>query len=119
MPTLRDVLFLSGDLFLPKSVRTFLEQYWVGNDRSLVYITNWSLIHLVSGILTGYILKTYWPTYGYYWTGFLIHSVWELWQILVKNTPYWTLRGRVDVVMDTVLFMFGMWVYHVIYLSAS
>ncbi len=108
MPTLRDVLFLSGDLFLPKSVRAFLEQYWIGNERSVVYITNWSLVHLVSGFLTGYILATYWPTYAYYWTGFLIHSVWELWQILVKNTPYWTLRGRVDVVTDTVLFIGGM-----------
>ncbi len=108
MPTLKDALYLSGDLFLPKSVRTFLEYYWIGNDRSLVYINNWSLVHVLSGLVVGYLLTTYAATYSYYWVGFLIHSVAEVWQILVKNTAYWTLRGRVDVVTDTVLFMGGM-----------
>jgi hypothetical protein len=110
MPTIRDALYLSGDLFLPKPMRAFLERYWFGDDESVLYITNWSLMHLVSGVLTGYLLTTYWPRYAYYWTGFLIHSAWELWQIFVKNTPYWTLRGRVDVITDTVLFMIGLWI---------
>jgi hypothetical protein len=108
MPTLKDFLFLSGDLFLPKSVRTVLEEYHLGNARSLFYVTNWSLLHIVSGLLVGHILLTYYPTYDYYTTGFWIHTVWELWQILVKNTPYWTLRGKIDVVVDTLLFMGGM-----------
>lgn len=108
MPTLKDALFLSGDLFLPKSVRNFLERYHFGSDRSLMYITNWSLLHAVSGILVGYILIKYYPTYNYYWAGFWIHTIWEIWQILVKNTPYWTLRGRIDVIVDTLLYMGGM-----------
>jgi len=113
MPTFQDLLFLSGDLFLPKPMRTFLEQYWIGNNRSLIYVTNWSILHIVSGILIGYYLETYQPTYSYYSTGFWIHTVWELWQILVKNTPYWTLRGQVDVVTDTVLFMGAMFFWRV------
>lgn len=113
MPTLRDALFLSGDLFLPKSVRTVLEHYWIGNDRTLIYISNWSLIHLLSGILTGVLLMEYAPTWNYYWSGFWIHTIWEFWQIVVKNTPYWTLRGRVDVVTDTALFMGGMFFWRV------
>jgi len=108
MPTLRDALYLSGDLFLPKPMREVLERYWIGNDRTIIYITNWSLMHVLSGILTGYILLTYAPSYSYYSTGFVIHSAWELWQILVKNTPYHTLRGVVDIGMDTLLFMVGM-----------
>lgn len=108
MPTLKDALYLSGDLFLPKYVRNVLEQYHLGNGRSLLYVTNWSLLHILSGLLTGYILWVYYPTYDYYWSGFWIHTFWEVWQILVKNTPYWTLRGKIDVVMDTVLFMGGM-----------
>jgi hypothetical protein len=108
MPTLKDALFLSGDLFLPKWVREILERYHFGNDKTLLYITNWSLLHIVSGILIGYILIQYYPAYDYYWTGFWIHTFWEVWQILVKNTPYWTLRGKVDVVVDTLLFMGGM-----------
>jgi hypothetical protein len=109
MPTLKDALMLSGDLFLPKSVRTVLERYWVGNDKSLVYITNWSLIHLLSGVVTGWVLLTYFPKYDYYWSGFWFHTVWEVWQIVVSNTPWWTLRGRIDVVTDTVMFMLGMY----------
>lgn len=108
MPTVKDLLFLSGDLFLPKRVRNVLEEYHLGNMRSLVYITNWSLLHALSGMLVGYILFHYYSEYDYYWTGFLIHTIWEVWQILVKNTPYWTLRGKVDVVVDTLMFMGGM-----------
>lgn len=111
MPTLKDALYLSGDLFLPKSVRTFLERYWIGNDKTLIYVTNWSLMHVLSGILVGAILLNKFPEYSYYWTGFWVHSVWELWQVLVKNTPYWTLRGFLDIWMDTLLFMIGMKLY--------
>jgi hypothetical protein len=108
MPTLKDALFLSGDLFLPKRLRDALERYHFGNNTSLVYITNWSLLHAVSGILVGYMLIKYYSTYNYYWTGFWIHTGWEVWQILVKNTPYWTLRGKIDVVVDTLMYMGGM-----------
>jgi len=107
MGTLRDVLFLSGDLFLPKPWRTFLETYHVGNDRTLIYITNWSLMHVVSGFVLAWILVSWYPDSNPYWVGFQIHTVWEIWQLLVRNTP-WTLRGFVDVGMDTLLFMLGM-----------
>lgn len=110
MPTWKDVLYLSGDVFLPLHVRKVLERYHFGNNKSLLYITNWSLIHLVSGFLLGLVLLSVYPSYDYYWTGFWIHTVWELWQILVSNTPWWTLRGQLDVVMDTALFMAGMYV---------
>jgi hypothetical protein len=103
MPTLRDALYLSGDLFLPKPIRSFLEVYHLGNDRSLIYINNWSLLHALSGVLVAWFLNTPDP----YWTGFLIHSVWELWQLLVRNTP-WSLRGLIDIGMDTLFFMAGM-----------
>jgi hypothetical protein len=108
MPTLKDALFLSGDLFLPKQIREVLERYYIGNDHTLFYITNWSLLHIVSGILVGYILIQYYPKYDYYWTGFWVHTFCEIWQVLVKNTPYWTLRGKIDILVDTLLFMIGM-----------
>lgn len=108
MPTFRDFLFLSGDLFLPKSVRSFLERYWIGNDRSLFYITNWSIVHALTGIAVGLALLQYAPEWNVYWSGFWIHTIWEVWQIVVKNTPYWTLRGIVDVGTDTAMFMGGL-----------
>lgn len=108
MPTLEDVLFRSGDVFLPKPARVFLEKYHIGNDRSLLYVSNWTLVHFLSGVIVGWILTTRYPAYDYYWTGFWVHTAWEAWQILVKNTPYWTWRGRLDVVTDTAFFMGGM-----------
>lgn len=105
---MEDVLFRSGDAFLPKPVRSFLEIYLAGNDRSLLYVNIWSLVHLLSGVLTGWILTTRYPDYDYYWTGFWVHTLWETWQVLVRNTPYWRWRGRLDVVTDTLFFMGGM-----------
>jgi hypothetical protein len=105
---LEKILFNSGDLFLPKSVKAFLEQYWIGDDTSLFYVTWWTFIHFVSGVLTGYLLFYFKSTGTYYWSGFLIHSVWELWQMIGKNTAYWTMRGQIDIGVDTVAFMIGM-----------
>jgi hypothetical protein len=107
MPECRDVLCRTGDLLLPVSVRRVLEMYWIGNERSWVYITNWSIVHAISGVLTALLLQRYaarWPVVA---TSFWIHTAWELWQILVQNTPWWTLRGWVDIAMDTTLFMLG------------
>lgn len=110
MPTFQDVLFLSGDLFLPKSVRRVLEHYYVGNDRTLIYITNWSLVHFFTGVLTAWVLETHYPRYDTLFTAFLLHTMWEIWQLAVRNTP-WTLRGFLDVGMDTLLFLGGFLAY--------
>jgi hypothetical protein len=102
-------LFKSGDLFLPKPIRNVLEYYWIGNDSSLFYVSNWSLVHFMSGIGT-VILLHYMRICSYYtivYISFLLHSLWELWQIFVKNTKYWTLRGQIDIVVDTVFYMAG------------
>jgi hypothetical protein len=105
-----DILFRSGDVFLPASVRKVLEHYYIGNDRSLVYFTNWSIIHFLSGVLLGYILITYYPNLDYYWTGFYWHTVWEVWQLFVRNTPR-TPRGFIDICVDTSMTMLGMLFY--------
>ncbi len=102
------ILFHSGDLFLPTPVKEFLEQYWIGDDQSLFYVTWWTLIHFFSGIFTGYLLVQYKQIGAYYLSGFLIHTLWEIWQVIGKNTPYWTARGQLDIGVDTAAFMLGM-----------
>lgn len=99
-----DFLCHSGDLFLPPSVRRILETYIIGNDTTLFYVTFWTVMHLVSGLLVAYFKSSY-------MTGFIIHGVWEMYQIIVKNTNIYSLRGYIDIVTDTVFFMFGMFVY--------
>jgi hypothetical protein len=111
MPSLQDILFRSGDLFLPKQLRDILEYYYVGNDKSILYITNWTLIHFFSGVLVAWYLFEKMNSINVYIYSFIIHTIWELWQILGKNTPIYTLRGQVDIVVDTLSYMLGVFVY--------
>jgi hypothetical protein len=108
MPTLNDILYRSGDVFLPLPARVFLETYLIGNDRSLFYITYWSWVHFGSGVLTAWILLSYYPRWNFYLTGFVVHTLWEFWQIFIGMTPWKTLRGQVDIAVDTAMFMLGM-----------
>jgi hypothetical protein len=112
MPKTNDLLFQSADLFLPTNIRNFLEYYYVGNDKSVFYLTNWSILHFVSGILvTLFLLKRPKQTNkNIILISFLIHTLWEVWQIYVKKTPIHTLRGQIDVFVDTLLFMSGVFV---------
>lgn len=106
-----DWLTRTGDLLLPRFLLDILEYYYIGNDMSIIYITNWSLMHLISGFIFGYILFKYMSDYNYYLTGFYVHTLWEIYQIVVKNTPIFTLRGQVDTILDTLFFMLGMYIY--------
>jgi hypothetical protein len=104
-------VYKSGDIFLPNEVRTILKYYWVGNDRSIFYITNWTLVHMLSGVLTAHTLSMWFPKVPFFWTGLLIHTLWELWQIAIGMTKFRTLRGQIDIVVDTMAFLIGMYVY--------
>ena len=106
------ILFNSGDLFLPTKVKRFLETYWIGDDSTIFYVTWWTLIHFMSGLIIGQFIKNIYrkDIIKYYLYGFVIHSVWELWQIIGKNTKYWTLRGIMDIFVDSVSFMLGMFI---------
>jgi hypothetical protein len=106
---IQDVLFRSGDLFLPTPVRQFLEYYYVGSDTSLVYITNWTLVHVLTGIVLAFYIFPSMTKKDTLWRIFWIHSAWEAWQILGKNTPIHTLRGMLDVLVDTSATMLGAW----------
>jgi hypothetical protein len=103
------ILFKSGDLFLPKQVRAFLEYYYIGNSKSTLYISNWTIVHFLSGVFTSYLLatRTRYSTQKLLLVSFLIHTLWELWQIYGQNTPIFTLRGQVDVLVDTTAYMIG------------
>jgi hypothetical protein len=105
------LLYRSGDVFLSPKVRKFLETYHIGDSKSLVYVTNWSFVHFLSGIFLGWILVSYFSDWNYYLSGFWIHTVWELWQIVIGMTKIHTYRGLIDVGVDTLFFMFGLLAY--------
>lgn len=98
----------SGDLFLPKGLKNFLEIYLIGSTNTLFYITLWSIMHFISGLFTGYFFLhcTQFAFKESVIFAFVLHTLWELWQYLITNTPS-TLRGLIDTIVDTILFMFG------------
>ena len=100
-PDVPELLWKSGDAFLPPSLVKFLDTYIVGDEHTLVYINVWSIVHLITGFFIGKVFSTL----GY--VGALaIHTTWEFWQILIKMTKVNT-RGMLDTLMDTAMFMIG------------
>lgn len=102
-------IYRSGDVFLPKRIRIFLETYLVGNERTLYFITLWNFMHLLSGVLfalfDSFVLKVPNP----YATYFVIHTLWELWQLFIgMTTP--DLRGFIDILNDTFFGFLGLFV---------
>ncbi len=104
-------IYRSGDIFLPPAVRRWLETYWIGNASTIFYITNWTFVHALSGVLTAHSLSVWFPKLPLFWTAFVVHTLWELWQMAIGMTKYTTLRGQVDTVVDTVAFLIGVYVY--------
>jgi hypothetical protein len=97
----------SGDLFLPQTARQFLYTHIIGSDSSMFYISYWSIMHMLSGIATGLVLLVFFNKTPYYFTGVLVHTLWELWQKFIGMTK-WDLRGAIDTVMDTIMHLIGM-----------
>lgn len=115
MPSWREIIYSSGDVFLPKSVRDFLSimlfKYPNVKDDYVFYIQVWSIVHLVSGVVFGYLyLKFGGSAMNYYYNALIVHTLWELWQIIIGMSKPLMLSGRnssVDIVVDTVMFMLG------------
>jgi hypothetical protein len=106
-------LYDSGDLFLPQTVRTFLETELIGRQQDTFYITYWSLIHGLSGILFGFVLSIL-NIQHYYTTCLVVHTCWELWQVYIGMAHPYNTCGKgniVDIFMDTLLFMTGAAIY--------
>jgi hypothetical protein len=98
-PVIRDWLYRSGDIFLPREYVDMLDTY-IFNTR-YVYMNVWSLLHGLSGVLFAFVFRratlTHW---------ILVHTLWELWQVFIGMTPL-TVRGLLDTVLDTVMSILG------------
>jgi hypothetical protein len=77
----------------------------------VVYITNWTVVHFGSGVLTALLFRPTMSFSALLALGLLIHTLWELWQILIGMTHIATLRGKVDTVVDTVAYMLGLFLF--------
>jgi hypothetical protein len=112
MPTLREIIYSSGDVFLPKTMRdtlgTFLFKYPNVEEDYVFYIQGWSIVHFVSGVIFGHLYRG--DQLNYYYNAFILHTWWELWQITIGMSKPFNFGGRngiVDILVDTLMFMMG------------
>lgn len=111
-PDKTSLLYRSGNLFLNAKTRHTLQYYFVGDDNSLFYINGWTVVHWLSGIIFAALITDFSKVlrYNIYSIGLIVHTIWELWQLVIGMTAI-NLRGIIDITMDTCVFLFGVWVY--------
>jgi hypothetical protein len=107
---INNILYKSGDLFLPKNIVRFLDRGFYDSQERF-YINFWTALHFLSGIIIGKTVSMY-TTHNwlYYGICFTIHTLWELWQVYIGMAKPWKLSGSsnlIDSFIDTAAFMFG------------
>ena len=112
--SLQNIIYNSGDVFLPEKIKNILGMDLIGTSEKTFYISGWSMVHLVNGMIIGY-LYLYFKGNSrlYILKMFIIHTIWELWQMLIGMAKPYKLTGRsslIDTVMDTIFFMLGAYV---------
>jgi hypothetical protein len=113
------VLYNSGDVFLPKPIKEFLDKSLYMTKNHSFYINGWTFVHYFSGILVGAIYLYFnKPIQWYYIYLLILHTIWELWQVFIGMAKPWKLTGHsnlIDSFVDTIVFMLGAYVTFQIY----
>ena len=111
---LNQLIYNSGDIFLPKRIKKILLIDLVGSSKKTLYVSGWSIIHLINGIISGYIYLYFkWNRKLYILKLLIIHTIWELWQTIIGMAKPYKLTGRsnlIDSLLDTLFFMLGAYI---------
>jgi hypothetical protein len=109
------MIYHSGDFFLPKPIKQFLDKNIYMTNNYSFYVNGWTFIHYFSGMLVGaiYLYLGKPIHFFYYYYLFIIHTIWELWQMLIGMSKPYKLTGDsnlIDTFVDTIVFMFGAYI---------
>jgi hypothetical protein len=111
---LQNIIYSSGDVFLPEKVKNILGTDLIGSSNKTFYVSGWSIIHLINGLIIGYIYLYFKGGIRLYTlTLLIIHTMWEFWQVLIGMSKPYKLTGRsnlIDIIMDTIFFMLGAYI---------
>ena len=111
MDSARYWLRQSGVGFLPHKTQTFLSTFIYGSYDESLYINYWSVFHGTMGVVFALglwyyrVARTKWI-----WYGLIVHTLWEIWQMIsgwsypLKKTGD---SNVVDTFVDTVFFLTG------------
>jgi hypothetical protein len=108
------IIYNSGDFFFPKFIKNILDKNIYITQNNSFYINGWTLLHYFSGMILGavYLYLDKGLNFYYYYL-FIIHTIWELWQILIGMSKPWKLTGDsnlIDTFVDTIVFMIGTYI---------
>ncbi len=113
-PSLQDIIYSSGDVFLPENVKKILRTDLIGTSKKTFYVSGWSILHFINGIIIGYIYLYFnGDRKLYFYKLFIIHTIWEFWQMLIGMSNPFKLTGSnnlIDIIMDTIFFMLGAYI---------
>jgi len=120
---IKEIIFSSGEILLPDSVKNPLMANIIGSSKKTFYISGWSIIHIINGLIVGFLYLFFnYDIKRYAINMLIIHTCWEVWQMLIGMSKHYKLTGSnnlIDIIMDTLLFMLGAYVilklYHKTY----
>lgn len=108
------ILYNSGDVFLPENIKQILGTDIIGSSKKTFYVSGWSIIHFLNGIIIGFFYLYFKYDIKFYTISLLfIHTLWEIWQIIIGMAKPYKLTGRsnlIDSILDTVFFMSGAYI---------
>jgi hypothetical protein len=112
--TMQRILYNSGDVFLPENIKQILGTDIIGSSKKTFYVSGWSIIHFLNGIIIGFFYLYFKYDIKFYTISLLfIHTLWEIWQIIIGMAKPYKLTGRsnlIDSILDTVFFMSGAYI---------
>ena len=118
--SIQNLIYNSGDIFLPEKIKNILGTDLIGTSKKTFYVSGWSIIHFINGIIVGYLYLYFnYDSRFYILRLFIIHTIWECWQILIGMAKPYKLTGRsnlIDTIMDTLFFMLGAYIVRKYYL---
>lgn len=106
-------IYKSGDFFIPQSVKKILDILLYKSYNYSFYIEVWHVVHFITGIIFGILYLTLGyrrDLKGYLLTLFIIHTIWEYWQIYIGMSKPLRLtyhNNLIDIIFDTFIFMLG------------
>jgi hypothetical protein len=99
------ILWHIGDGLMPAPVRNTLYKSWYKTET--VDLNGWSFMHALSG----FVFATLFPNQTI-WMWIFIHTVWEIYQILIGMTDLLgdPVSESVDIIFDTIFACLGFWI---------
>jgi hypothetical protein len=111
---IQDIIYSSGDIFLPENVKNILGTDLIGDSKKTFYVSGWSIVHFINGIIIGSLYLYFkGDSRLYFFKMFIMHTIWECWQMLIGMAKPYKLTGRsnlIDSIIDTIFFMLGAYI---------